>query len=104
MTNIKRRNPAFVIIFSILTWGIYSFYWTAETKNEINSLGADIPTAWLLVIPIANLYFWYKYAEGFSMFVKKDNNTIVWFLLYLFLSPIAVIIFQIELNKLAVQK
>jgi len=99
--KIKKRNPAFVIIFSIITFGIYGIYWAVKTKNEINSLGADIPTALLLIIPIANFYFWYKYADGFSTYVKKDNKGILWFLLYFFLPPVAIIIFQVELNNLA---
>lgn len=101
--RIKKRNPVFVLIFSIITFGLYAIYWAVKTKNEINSLGANIPSAWLL-IPMAHFYFWYKYAEGFSTYVKKDNNGILWFLLYLFLSPVAMIIFQVELNKLAEQK
>lgn len=101
MAEIKRRNPALVIIFTIITFGIYGIYWFVKTKNEINSLGANIPTAWLLIIPIANLYWDYKYAEGFSNYVKKDNNAVLWFLLFFFVAPVAVIIFQIELNKLA---
>ena len=103
MANIQRRNPALVIILSIITCGIYNIYWFVKTKGEINSLGAEIPTAWLLIIPIANLYFEYKYAEGFSIHVKKDNNAIMWFLLLFFVGPVAVILFQIELNKLAEQ-
>ena len=99
--KIKKRNPAFVIIFSIITFGLYTIYWAVKTKNEINSLGADIPTALLLIIPIANFYFWYKYADGFSTYVKKDNKGILWFLLYFLLPPVAMIIFQVELNKLA---
>ncbi len=100
MAEIKRRNPALVIIFTIITFGIYEIYWFVKTKNEINSLGAEIPTAWLLIIPIANLYWEYKYAEGFSKYVKKDDNAILWFLLLLFVAPVAMIIFQVELNKL----
>ena len=100
MAEIKRRNPALVIIFTIITFGIYEIYWFVKTKNEINSLGAEIPTAWLLIIPIANLYWEYKYAEGFSKYVEKDDNAILWFLLLLFVAPVAMIIFQVELNKL----
>ena len=99
--GIQRRNPVLVIIFTIITFGIYSIYWFVKTKDEINSLGAEIPTAWLLIIPIANLYFQYKYADGFSEFVKKDDNAIMWFLLLFLVGPVAMIIFQIELNKLA---
>ncbi len=101
MANIQRRNPAMVIILSVITCGIYSIYWFVKTKEEINGLGAEIPTGWLLIIPIANLYFDYKYAEGFSIHVKKDDNAIVWFLLLFLVAPVAVILFQIELNKLA---
>ena len=99
--NIKKRNPALVLIFSFLTLGIYAIYWSVKTKNEIKSLGADIPTAFLIVIPLANLYFWYKYADGFANYVKRDDKTILYFLLGLFLPPIAVIVYQVELNKLA---
>lgn len=101
MVKIKKRNPALVLIFSVLTLGIYAIYWSVKTKNEIKSLGADIPTAFLIVIPLANLYFWYKYADGFANYVKKDDKTILYFLLGLFLPPIAAIVYQAELNKLA---
>ena len=97
---IKRRNPALVLIFSIITFGIYAIVWSVKTKNEIKSLGAQIPTAWLLIIPIANIYFWYKYAEGFSISVKKDNSPILWFLLFMVIAPVGMILVQIELNKL----
>ena len=63
---ITQRNPVLVIVLSFVTFGIYAIYWVVKTKGEINSLGAKIPTAWLMIIPIANLYFFYKYAEGFS--------------------------------------
>jgi hypothetical protein len=99
--GIKHRSPVAIIIFSIITFGIYALVWTVKTKNEINSLGGKIPTAWLLIIPFANLYFIYKYSEGFSQFVKKDNNAILWFLLYLVISPVFMILVQIDLNKLA---
>jgi hypothetical protein len=101
MAHIKKRNPVFVIVATILTCGLYSIYWLVVTKDEINSLGAQIPTAWLILVPIANLYFMYKYCEGFSLYVKKDDNAILWFLIYFFIAPLAMILFQVELNKLA---
>lgn len=100
MVNIKRRSPALVLILEVITFGIYGIYWIIRTKEEINSLGADIPTVWLLTIPVVDIYFFYKYAEGFSTFVKKDNNVVLWFLLLLFLCPVAMVIIQAELNKL----
>ena len=99
--QIKHRSPVGIIILTIITFGIYGLYWVVKTKGEINRLGAQIPTAWLIIIPIANIYFVYKYSEGFATFVTKDKNTILWFLLYLVIAPVAMILVQIELNKLA---
>lgn len=85
----------------IITLGIYAIYWAVSTKNDINSLGAKIPTAWLLIIPIANLYWMYKYCEGFSERVKKDDNAVLWFILSVFVGIIMPAIVQSELNSLA---
>ena len=98
---LKKRNIVAVYLLSIITLGIYAIYWLVQTKKEMNSLGAKIPTAWLLIIPIANLYWMWKYCEGFAIYVKKDNNTILWFLLYFFVGIIMPAIIQSELNKLA---
>jgi hypothetical protein len=102
VSMIKHRNVFLVYFFSFITFGIYALYWMVSTKKEINSLGAKIPTAWLLIVPIANIYWIYKYCEGFSLNVKKDDNTLLWFILYLIVGIIMPAIVQIELNKLAV--
>ena len=98
---VKHRNIFLVYLFSIITLGIYAIYWMVSTKNEINSLRANIPTAWLLIVPIANLYWIYRYCEGFAQKVKKDNNTLLWFILYILVGIIMPAIVQSELNKLA---
>ncbi|MBU4204145.1 MAG: DUF4234 domain-containing protein [Acidobacteria bacterium] len=99
---IIKRNIAAIYLLSIITLGIYLIYWLVQTKKEMNGLGATIPTAWLLIIPIANLYWAWKYCEAFAIHVKKDNNAILWFLLYFFVGIIMPAIIQSELNKLAV--
>ncbi len=99
--NIKHRNIFLVYLFTILTFGIYGIYWEVSTKNEMNRLGAEIPTGWLLIIPIANLYWAYKYCEGFSHKVKKDNNAVLWFIAYVLVWIVMPAIVQSELNKLA---
>lgn len=98
---IKNRNIVLVYVWSFLTFGIYLLYWHVQTKEELKSLGADIPTAWLLIVPIANLYWLYRYCEGYSNFVKKDNNAVLWFLVYAVIGIIMPAIVQSDLNKLA---
>ncbi len=78
---VKHRNIFLVYLFSIITLGIYTIYWFVSTKNEMNEKGATIPTGWLIIIPIANLYWLYKYCEGFAIVIKKDNNALLWFIL-----------------------
>jgi len=98
---VKHRNIFLVYLFSIITFGIYAIYWLVSTKNEINSLGGEVPTGWLIIIPIVNLYWIYKYCEGFAEKVKQDNNTILWFILFILVGFIMPAIVQLQLNKLA---
>lgn len=81
--SVKVRSLFWVGVLSIATFGIYQIYWTVKTKNEIKGLGADIPSAFLIVVPFAHLYFWYKYAEGFTEFIKKGANFLGYFLIAL---------------------
>ena len=97
---IKKRSIVKVYLLGIITLGIYFLYWLVKTKNELNELGAQIPTAWLIIIPIANLYWLYKYAEGFAKVTKKEN-AILWFLLFLFVDIVMPAIVQSELNRIA---
>lgn len=101
MAAITRRDVIVVYLLSIVTFGIYFIVWMVKTKTEMNSLGAQIPTAWLLIVPIANIYWLYKYSEAFSTHVKKDNNAVMWFLLFWIIGIIMPAIVQSELNKLA---
>jgi len=98
---IKRRNILAIYLLTLITFGIYLIYWLVQTKKEMNSLGAAVPTAWLLIIPIANIFWGYKYCEAFAVYVKKDNNTILWFLVYFLIGIIMPAIIQSELNKLS---
>ena len=99
--KIKKRNIVLIYFLSFITFGIYSIYWLVKTKKELNSLGGKIPTAWLIIIPIANLYFIYKYAEAFSVKIKKDNNAPLWFLVFALFNIVMIALVQSELNKLS---
>lgn len=98
---VKKRNVALVYVLMIVTLGLYGIYWFVSTKNEMNRMGAKIPTAWLLIIPIANIFLSYKYCEGFATVVKKDSQTLLWFIIWFFVGIIMPAIVQSELNKIA---
>ncbi len=95
---VKKRNPILIVIFAIITLGIYGLYWLYSTKKELVELGASVPTFWLIIIPIINLYWFYKYTKGVAH-VAKNSMGLVYFILWLVFFPIAMILIQIELNK-----
>ena len=81
--QIKERSILSMAILTLVTLGLYGIYWTVKTKNEIKSLGADIPSAWLMILPFGSLYFTYKYADGFVNYVKKGNHILSYFFILL---------------------
>lgn len=101
--QIKERSVVLVYLFTLVTFGLYYVYWVVSTKRDINSLGGDIPTTWICLIPFGGLYYSYKYCDGFAHHVKKDGSTIMYFLLTLFLGIIMPAIVQSELNKRALK-
>lgn len=102
---VKKRNPIFVIVVSIITLGIYCLYWFYSTRSELNELtgGGTSPLLWTigLFIPIVNIYVLWKYSEDTEIASKKAQNKVVLFLAWLVFFPIAQFLTQEELNKRA---
>ncbi|WP_202320729.1 DUF4234 domain-containing protein [Archaeoglobus neptunius] len=98
---VTKRSLIKVYLLGIVTLGIYFIYWTVATKRELNSLGADIPTCWLMIIPIANIYWLYRYAKGFAEVLKNGESPLLYFLVFWLVSIIMPAIVQSELNKIA---
>ena len=64
-----------VFLLSILTFGIYGWYWFIKTKDEMNKMGEKIPTAWIWLIPVVGSFWWlWKYAEGVEHVSKNELN------------------------------
>ena len=98
----EHRNIIKVLILSIVTFGFYSLFWHFWTTKELKSKGADIPTAWLQIIPIANIYFYFKYYEGAEKVTGGAVSGILYFVLALFVSPVvSLLLAQNEYNKLS---
>jgi len=63
------RNPALVIIFCIITCGIYFFYWIYATSKEIKqyldepNISPGMELFLCLICGIYMIYWWYKYGN-----------------------------------------
>ena len=97
----KTRSPLAVFLLPIVTLGIYSLVWYVKTKEEMKAKGAQIPSAWLLIVPIGNLIWLWKYSKGVERVTNGTTGTGGAFCLLLFLSCIGMAIIQSAFNKVA---
>lgn len=97
----KQRNPGLVLMLSMFTFGIYALVWLVKSKEEMNTLGAQIPTAWLMLIPVVGgpLFLW-KFSKGVEQVTGGSMGAGLTFALFLFLGPVGFVLTQINFNKL----
>lgn len=99
--NFTQRALWKMVVLMIITCGFYLLYWLVVTKQELNASGAQIPTAFLIIIPFANIYFLYTFAKAFCTLVLKNSQlTVAYFLLIALLPPIGALIYQSHINEL----
>lgn len=96
----QKRNPITVALLILVTFGIYGIVWQVKTKEEMKSMGADIPTAWLLIVPIVNIYWLWKYSVGVDKVTNGKISAILSFLLMYLLGFIGAAIIQDSFNNL----
>lgn len=94
-----KRSVVAVILLTLFTFGIYNLIWFVKTKNEMNSVGADIPTGWLIIVPIANIWWMWKWAGGVELVTRGRQSQAIAFILVFLLSVIGMAIVQVELNN-----
>ena len=99
----KQRNPFAVFFLPFITLGIYGLVWQVKTKGEMNRLGSNIPTAWLLIVPIVNYYWLWKYSEGVEQVTGDKLSAPISFILLFLLGSIGAAIVQSEFNKVSGQ-
>jgi hypothetical protein len=97
----KNRSVVAVLLLSIITFGIYALVWIVKTKNEMNSVGASIPTAWLIIIPLVNIWWLWKYSEGVEVSTRNGLSSPIAFILLFVLGLIGMAIIQNQFNKVA---
>jgi cytochrome bd-type quinol oxidase subunit 2 len=99
----KQRDPIIVFLLSIITLGIYGWYWLVATKNELNVKNKEqphIPTAWIWLIPFFGFIWWlWVYSEGVDKRTKGACSQVIAFILIFLLSIIGIAILQDFFNK-----
>ncbi|HKE16695.1 MAG TPA: DUF4234 domain-containing protein [Kofleriaceae bacterium] len=82
----RERSVLGVVLLTFITCGLYAIYWFVATKREMVERGADIPTAWLLVIPFVNIWWQWKWAGGVEHVTRGRMTQVTSFVLLFVLS------------------
>jgi Domain of unknown function (DUF4234) len=100
-----KRSIIGVALLSLITFGIYNIYWMVKTKIEMTSRGADIPTSWLIIIPIVHYYWLWKWSVGVEHVSRGKMSGAVAFILMLLIGwVIGPAIIQLTFNDIADQQ
>jgi len=95
----KVRSAAAPLLLPLITFGVYGLVWMVKTKNEINRAGGSVPTAWLLLVPIASLIWFWKYAVAVEVVTRSGMSRHAAFWLLLLLGSIGSAIVQSSFNS-----
>ncbi len=96
-----KKNPFVVFILSFVTLGIYAIVWYVKAGREMRVRGAQVPTAWLMIIPIISIYWFWKWCAAVGKVSRGSMPGLVAAILLLFLGPIGMAIVQAQFNKVA---
>ncbi|MCE9578941.1 MAG: DUF4234 domain-containing protein [Deltaproteobacteria bacterium] len=99
----KQRSIGMMILLTFVTLFIYPIVWMVKTKGEMTSQGAEIPSAWLMIVPFANIYFMWKWCGGVEHVTKGKLSQVVAFLVQVLLFGIGMLIIQDAFNKVSRQ-
>jgi hypothetical protein len=94
------RSLPVIAGLSLLTGGLYLVYWFVVTKDEMNEQGANIPSAWWILIPFGIIWWLWHYADGVEIVTRDRMNRLESFLLLLFLNWMGAIILQSMYNRM----
>ncbi len=95
----KYRNPFTVFVLALVTFGVYEIVWLAKTRGEMVRKGAEIPTTFLIIVPLANLFYIWKYSQGVEHVSQGKMQWFVVLLLHMLLGPIGTAVIQDTFNK-----
>jgi OPA family glycerol-3-phosphate transporter-like MFS transporter len=101
--NLKQTGdyiPPFTVFYlSILTFGVFQLAWFIQTKAKLNRSGANLPPTWMVLIPVVNLSWLWRFAQAVSATTNGVHSAAGTFLLLTFLGPLGTAITHQRLHR-----
>jgi hypothetical protein len=93
----------FLILFCLIVLGsAYTIYWLVSTARVLKrETSSPIPSAILIIVPLANYWWMWRYSQAAEMYVKNKQQAALIFVLIAALGSIGMGIVQDTFNKVA---
>lgn len=95
-----QRSPVGLFFLTLVTCGIYAYFWYAGTAKEMEAKGATIGPWWHLLIPILNIIWVWKWCQGLEHVSRGQLSAGTNLLKLFFLGIIGMAWLQSSINKL----
>lgn len=110
MREVKEKNIVLSIIFSLITCGIYMYYWMFSINEDVNALAKDdnatgggmVILFAILTCGIYTIYWMYKMGEKCDVISGEPNGNRKWIYLILSLCGLGIVnycLIQDTINK-----
>ncbi len=112
--RVERRSIGVCILLSIITFGIYMFYWMYKVNDDVAVVSGEPPITTggmliLLTIVTCGIYgIYWAYTTGEKLDRVRASHgeptgslAILYLVLEFFIAPVAIALMQSELNKYA---
>ena len=97
--TMTKKNPFIVFLLCFITFGIYPIVWFVKAGREMRVRDAQVPTAWLMIIPFVSIYWFWKWCAAVGKDTGGSMHGLIAAILLLFLGPIGIAIVQSQFNK-----
>lgn len=78
----KKRNPFVVFLLVVITVSIYYVVWFDYTARDMKKRGADIPSTWILFIPVLYLWVMWRWSVEANKTTKKLNPFAIFLIMH----------------------
>lgn len=99
---LRQRNPLLVIVFSLLTFGLYYLYWfydtNAQFKRKLEDGSNPVLRTFAVMVPMLNIVAMFKHSKS-SQDATGGHDWLLTFLAYLVFPPIAWFVVQSDINQ-----
>ena len=93
----KNRSPVAVALLGIFV-PFYMLYWYISTASEMRANGASLPTSWLLIVPLVNIWWVYQYSQSVEKVTNGKTSGMLAFLALWLIGAIGAAIIQDSFN------